>query len=132
MSLTSCQGAPDARGVYAGELGGKESKRLLDSDAAAVYTPSGHLIFVRQGTLFAQGFDPQELAVTGDPFQVAEDVSVQRPAAALSASLHGTIVYRTGSAGGESEYVWFDRSSAVHALPSDVPVGVPDTYPFGL
>lgn len=30
------------------------------------------------------------------------------------------------------EYVWFDRSSAVTPLVSERPVGVPDTYPFGL
>ncbi len=30
------------------------------------------------------------------------------------------------------EYIWFDRSSAVTPLPSELPVGVPDTYPFGL
>jgi len=30
------------------------------------------------------------------------------------------------------EYVWFDRSSAVTPLASELPVGVPDTYPFGL
>jgi len=30
------------------------------------------------------------------------------------------------------EYLWFDRSSAVTALPAAIPAGVPDTYPFGL
>jgi erythromycin esterase-like protein len=30
------------------------------------------------------------------------------------------------------EYVWFDRSSAVTPLPSALPAGVPDTYPFGV
>jgi protein-L-isoaspartate(D-aspartate) O-methyltransferase len=30
------------------------------------------------------------------------------------------------------EYVWFDRTTAVTALPARTPVGVPDTYPFGL
>ena len=30
------------------------------------------------------------------------------------------------------EYIWFDRSSAVTPLPSELPTGVPDTYPFGL
>ena len=30
------------------------------------------------------------------------------------------------------EYIWFDRSSAVTALPTRAPAGVPDTYPFGL
>jgi protein-L-isoaspartate(D-aspartate) O-methyltransferase len=30
------------------------------------------------------------------------------------------------------EYVWFDRTSAITPLPSKLPLGVPDTYPFGL
>jgi protein-L-isoaspartate(D-aspartate) O-methyltransferase len=30
------------------------------------------------------------------------------------------------------EYIWFDRSSAVTALPAGISTGVPDTYPFGL
>jgi erythromycin esterase-like protein len=29
-------------------------------------------------------------------------------------------------------WVWFDRTSAVEALPSKVREGVPETYPFGL
>ena len=29
-------------------------------------------------------------------------------------------------------WVWFDRTSAVSALPGKVREGVPDTYPFGL
>lgn len=30
------------------------------------------------------------------------------------------------------EYVWFDRTNAVTPLTERAPVGVPDTYPFGL
>jgi protein-L-isoaspartate(D-aspartate) O-methyltransferase len=30
------------------------------------------------------------------------------------------------------EYVWFDETRAVHALPAPPPEGVPETYPFGL
>ncbi len=30
------------------------------------------------------------------------------------------------------EYIWFDRSTAVTPLAAELPVGVPDTYPFGL
>jgi protein-L-isoaspartate(D-aspartate) O-methyltransferase len=30
------------------------------------------------------------------------------------------------------EYIWFDRTSAVTPLSSELPAGVPDTYPFGL
>jgi eukaryotic-like serine/threonine-protein kinase len=103
------EGVTDARGVYVGELRGNETKRLLDADAAAVYAPPGHLLFVRQLTLLAQAFDPVKLAVTGRPFPVGEHVAVQRAALGLSVSRDGHIVYRTGSASGEGEYVWFDR-----------------------
>ena len=58
-------GSPEARGVYVGQLDGSETRRLLDADSAAVYASSGQLLFVRQGTLFAQGFDPIRLALTG-------------------------------------------------------------------
>jgi protein-L-isoaspartate(D-aspartate) O-methyltransferase len=30
------------------------------------------------------------------------------------------------------EYVWFDETEAVHALPAPPAEGVPDTYPFGV
>jgi len=30
------------------------------------------------------------------------------------------------------EYIWFDETHAVHALPAMVGAGLPDTYPFGL
>ena len=63
-------------GVYVGQLDGSETQRLLDADAAAVYVPSGYLLFLRQGTLFAQAFDPVRLALTGNPFRVAEQVGL--------------------------------------------------------
>jgi hypothetical protein len=47
----------DVSGVYLGALDGSISRRLLEADAAAMYDGVGHLIYVRQGTLFAQPFD---------------------------------------------------------------------------
>jgi Tol biopolymer transport system component len=104
-------GSPDASGIYIGQLGG-ESTRVLAADAAAVYARSGQLLFIRRGTLFAQGFDPVRPALTGDPFPVAERVAVdaEGPFAALSASSAGPIVYRTGSADARRQLAWFDRS----------------------
>jgi hypothetical protein len=51
------RGGPDIRGVYLGQLGEPGGRRLLDADSGGTYAPSGHLLFVRQGTLFAQAFD---------------------------------------------------------------------------
>jgi len=106
-------GNPDVRGVYIGQLDDPTTRRLFDADAAAVYASTGHLLFVRQGTLFAQSFDTSKLELTGSPFAVAEQVIVEgRPSApALSASAAGPIGYRSGSAGsGLRQLVWIDRS----------------------
>jgi len=108
--LYSVQGNSDIRGVYIGQLGGSEARHLLDADTSAVYVSSGQLLFVRQGTLFAQNFDPVQMELSGNPSPVAERVAVDRSyAAAVSASAGGTIVYRTGSSAGQRQSIWFDR-----------------------
>jgi hypothetical protein len=101
-----------------GDLEGSESRRLLDADAAATYVPSGHLVFGREGTLFAQAFDADRLVLTGNPFRVAARVAVSGWSPALSASATGTLVYRVGSGDhrptnpllGIRPLIWFDRS----------------------
>lgn len=105
------RGASEVRGVYAGQLGGQETRRLLDAEARAVYASSGQLLFIRQGTLFAQAFDPVRLELSGDPLPVAEQVRVAggTGGAAFSASNSGPLIYRTGSAS-LRQFTWFDRS----------------------
>ena len=101
------------RGVYVGDLeGSAPDRRLLDSDNGAVYAPSGHLLFVMKGTLFAQRFDRDRLAVAGDPFPVAGGVAAHTGqfASSVSVSTTGSIAYRRGSSPGHRQLVWFDRS----------------------
>ncbi len=50
-------------------------KRLFDADGPAVYAATGHLLFIREGKLLAQDFDPDRLELTGDPFPIAENVT---------------------------------------------------------
>ena len=98
-------------GVYIGGLGASEAPRRLIDAAAGVYASSGHLLFVRQGTLFAQRFDPVRLQLTGDSTVVAEIVDANidgRQGPALSVSAAGPIVYRTGIP--QTQFVWLDRS----------------------
>jgi eukaryotic-like serine/threonine-protein kinase len=104
-------GSAGVRGVYVGALDGSKGYRVLDADAPAVYTTSGLLFFVRQGTLLAQDFDPIR-GLSGTPFTVAEGIAVDPVVnvAALSAAAAGPIVYRTGLGGGQRQLVWFDRS----------------------
>lgn len=61
------EGAPDVRGVRVGQFGDLNAQRVLDADAAAVFAASEHVLYVRQGTLFAQRFDPGTRQLTGSP-----------------------------------------------------------------
>jgi Tol biopolymer transport system component len=106
-------------GVYLDLLGGSDPpRRILDAQAAA-YAASGHLLFVRGGTLYAQPFDPVQLQLTGTPTPIAEQVPVSAGVAALSTSAAGPIVYRTGPSGAQHHLVWFDR----HGTPLETVAG---------
>jgi len=85
--------------LISGSLGSTESRRLLSSESVARFLPPGTLLFARQGTLFAQAFDPKALAVLGDPVSVATSVSrnIDTGYAAFDASPGGTVIYKGGS-----------------------------------
>ena len=113
------RGTPEVRGVYVGQLDATlEARRLLDSDTGAVYASSGHLLFVQQGRLVAQSFNPDRLELAGKPFPVAEGVSSDR-AYPVTVSQTGSIAYRGGSAGTHRQFVWFDRSGREISQVSD-------------
>src|SRR5262249_34053228 len=98
-------------GVYPGSLDGALSKRLADADVAAVISPSGFLLFLRQTTLFVQTFDFKKQELSGNPFPVAEQVAFDAAtfAPGFSATF-GIVAYRTGSAGLARQLTWLDRS----------------------
>jgi serine/threonine protein kinase len=101
-------GSPEARGVHVGQLDESGAKRLFDADGPAVYVPTGHLLFIREGKLLSQGFDVDRLELTGDPFAITDQVN---GGTTLSAATDGTIAYRTGLRGsGQRQLVWVDRS----------------------
>jgi dipeptidyl aminopeptidase/acylaminoacyl peptidase len=106
-------GAPEIRGVYVAALDKREGRRLVDADSIAVETSSEYLLFVRNGTLFAQWLDPTRLEMTGSPLAVAESIALQPltvfQAASVSASAAGRIIYRSGSVLVGRQFVWFDR-----------------------
>jgi Tol biopolymer transport system component len=100
----------ESKGVFLGSLDGPERRRLFDSDAAAVLAPPAHVLFVRQGSLYAQRFDPVRAELTGEPSRLADGIAVDAVgAAAVSASAEGTIAFRTGSANQARRFVWVDR-----------------------
>jgi serine/threonine protein kinase/Tol biopolymer transport system component len=102
----------DTRGIYIGGLS-SDARRLMEADAAAVCTPSGYVLYARQGRLFAQRFDMAAMDVVREPFLLADPiaVSVEAGLAALSASFVGPIVYRSGPLRTSSRRLrWVDHS----------------------
>jgi len=103
-------GAP-GQGIYGGSLDGGSSKGLANADAAAVVSPSGFLLFLRQTALFAQAFDFKRLELSGNPFPVAEQAAfdVLTFAPGFSAT-SGIVAYRSGPGGVGRQLTWLDRS----------------------
>jgi serine/threonine-protein kinase len=91
-------------GIALLRLDNREWKILLQDAADARYVPTGHLVFLRQGTLLAVRFDPAKLEVIGQPFPLAENVSqgftnydaFNTGAGQFSISDTGTLIYATG------------------------------------
>jgi len=106
-------GSTDKGGVFVGSLDSADSKRLTGADTAAVYdSQSHHLLFVRQGTLLAQRFDPALQQLAGEPMAIAEPVEARviQAIAAFSVSNNGILAYGVGvGVASDLQMAWFDR-----------------------
>jgi len=99
----------DQRTLKVGSIDSKDTKTLGPAASRAEYA-SGHLLYVRAGTLLAQPFDARALKLTGEPFAVAEGVETDQVGAArFSAASNGTLVYRSGGAGTDGHMTWLNR-----------------------
>jgi Tol biopolymer transport system component/predicted Ser/Thr protein kinase len=77
-------------------------KMLVHGGYFGRYLPSGHLVYLHQGTLFAMAYDLARNEPRGTPVPVLEDVAGNTASAGgqLDFSRTGTIVYLAGKSGG--------------------------------
>jgi Tol biopolymer transport system component len=104
---------PESRGLFVTSLDTSSSKRLLDIDGMAVYA-SGHLVYVRDGTLFAQAFDERALQTAGDPIRIGEHIGYWTAGlgyAAVTVSATGVLAHGP-SVRLTTSLRWHDRSGA--------------------
>lgn len=119
----------DNTGIYMGTLGSAERKTLvtggdLNVFAAPVYAPSGHLLYIRGGTLMALPFDADRQEVRGAPIRVTELVEQANAGApTYAATTDEVLVYSTGPMQQPTQVAWVDRTGRETAL-----VGAPGTY----
>ena len=112
-----------------------EWRTLLEGGTDARYVPTGHLVYLRSGSLFAVPFDLKQLAVTGPPVPVLNGVHSHGGAgfAFYDFSAAGSLVYvPLDPKELEAELVWVDRKGAATPL-TDIrrPYGDPRISPNG-
>lgn len=88
-----------------------QSKTILHGGFHAIYLPSGYLVYMHNGTLYAVPFDSKRLEVTGQAAAVVENVvaNLNTGAAQFSISDNGILAYVAGSAVDRSVSIyWMD------------------------
>jgi serine/threonine-protein kinase len=97
-----------------------EPQRLWAGGCHARYLPSGHLIYMNQGTLFAAAFDLDSLKMEGQPVPVIEEVVDNDGDAHWDVSAEGSLVYVKGSFSPVLyEFEWVDREGKREPMPLD-------------
>lgn len=116
---TSEDGLFDDASIAVVSLDTGEVRVLFDGGMNARYSESGHLVYVRGGTLFAVAFDRHTLEVKGVPSPILQDV-VSSPVfghAEFALSRQGSLVYAGGGPwGADRRVVSVDRSGRVEPL----------------
>jgi serine/threonine-protein kinase len=98
--------------VFAQSLETGQQRHRVADGSVAQYLPTGHLVYVQRGTLFAVPFDPTHLELRGNPTAVLQGIR-ETPLGTpqLSFSLTGALAYVPGnSAERQSALVWVDRA----------------------
>jgi len=116
---------PEQSAIYVKALDQDEVRLVVRASSNVAYVPPGYLVYVREGTLMAQPFDPARAKTTGDPFPIAERAD-QNPVtgrAAFAASETGVLTYRSGVTALASRLVWRDRNGKEVGT-----IGQPGTY----
>ena len=85
----------------------------------ARYLPSGHLVYLHQGTLFAAAFDLGDLTIRGQPIPIVEDVAnnTKRGDGHFDISTEGTLAYVRAHLVEERQvFEWVDREGNTTSL----------------
>ena len=109
----------DGANIEVMSLADHHAKTLVRGGTFGRYLPSGHLIYVNRGTLFAVPFDVNRLEVHGTAAPVLDQISYNAGvgSAQLDFSQTGTLIYRSGGAGGILLTIaWLDGAGKVQPL----------------
>ena len=120
--LSAPEAAGNPTGVYLSSIDAPDERELaLPEVSQAVYADS-HVLFVRDGTLFAQPFDPAAGAASGQATPIVDGVQFFQPSGAARFNVAGnTLVYWTPPP--DQAATWVDRRGEPIGL-----LGTPGLY----
>jgi len=100
-----------------------EQRTVLERASMARYVSSGHLVFGREGFLFAVSFDIDSLEVRGQPVPVTENVMGMRSSGVVHVGFahNGLMAYIAGAPRSrKARLVWRSRDGATEPLGAPV------------
>ena len=108
----------DVASIEVMSLADHRRKTLVRGGTFGRYSPSGHLLYMNRGTLFAVPFDLQKLEIHGTPVPVLDQVAYSplSGAAQLDFSQSGTLVYHAGERTGLFTVQWLDAAGKTQPL----------------
>jgi serine/threonine protein kinase/Tol biopolymer transport system component len=120
LYLSNEEAPPSRWSIRVGSLDSPDSHFVLEARSNAAYQ-DGYLLFVRDGTLLAQPFDPDRLKLVGDAVPLAERVRSDplMGRSVFSVSAGSTLAYEIGGTEPGSRMVWIDRTTKERAAFGD-------------
>jgi serine/threonine protein kinase len=114
--------AADGASIDVVSLDNHRRKKLLAGAASPRYVPTGHLLYMNKGVLFAVAFDPDRLETHGEAIPILDDVAgggALNEAGQFDFSQTGTLIYLKGHGpAGQSMSVlqWLDSGGKKQPL----------------
>ncbi len=114
-------GSYDTAKIVAFSLTDRTRKVVVQGGYQARYVSSGHIVYFKEGTLFAAPFDLDALEVRGSAVPAIQGVATNTTfgGAQLSVSQNGSVVYVTGETTADKAPIrWIDRTGKTEMLRS--------------
>jgi Tol biopolymer transport system component/tRNA A-37 threonylcarbamoyl transferase component Bud32 len=125
----------DARQIAIADLKTGTYQTLLSGGSAARYVPTGHLVYVRNGTMYSVPFDAKARRVTGAEAVVEENVyfNPERGFADYTFADSGLLVYAAAATVRTAKQLaWVDRDGTARPAPiADQPYSAAELSPDG-
>jgi len=135
--VTTADGAGHPIDISVIEIATGEQRVVLEGGGAARYVPTGHLVYSRDGALFAVPFDAARRTVTGTPVRVVSDALMgfpfEPPLAHFAIAANGTLVYLSSSGGDyiAERLAWVDRDGTLEPIEGLFETGGDPATPWG-